>query len=71
MVGVPAHCSQAKIVHISKGFDAYGTVNEADPLEKSLEILSLQVSQLQARIDELEAQHQDVAKTAQSWEGKK
>jgi serine O-acetyltransferase len=70
MVGVPAHSMEAKVVTISRGFEAYGTPSEDDPMELLVEKLGHQVAELQARIGELEAQNQDLAKTAQRWEGK-
>jgi len=70
MVGVPAHAAQPKVVSVAKGFDAYGTPSEDDPMVKTLEQLAAQVAQMQSRINELEAQNQDSDKTAQRWEGK-
>jgi serine O-acetyltransferase len=71
MVGVPAHALESKVVSITRGFEAYGTPSEDDPMLKTLEKLSRQVEELQTRIGELEAQNQDLAKTAERWEGKK
>ena len=70
MVGVPAHVAQPKVVSIAHGFEAYGTPSEDDPVLAVIEQLSRQVGELQARIGELETQNQDLAKTAQRWEGK-
>jgi serine O-acetyltransferase len=70
MVGVPAHAVEPKAISIAHGFEAYGTPSEDDPVLRVMEQLSKQVGELQARIGELEAQNQDLAKTAQRWEGK-
>jgi len=70
MVGVPAHAAQQKTVSIARGFEAYGTPSEDDPVLKLLDQVTRQVTELQARIGELEAQNQDSAKTAQRWEAK-
>ncbi len=70
MVGVPAHVAETKILPVNKQFDAYGTPNEDDPMFKAMELLVRQVKELQSRIDELEGQRQDSAKTAQRWESK-
>ncbi len=70
VVGVPAHALESKIVSIAHGFEAYGTPKEEDPMVKTVEQLAAQMAQLQQRIDELESQNQDLAKTAQRWEGK-
>jgi len=67
MVGVPAHRA-APAKQAAHGFDAYGTPSEDDPMVKTLEQLTQKMAELQARIRELEAQHDDSEKTAKSWE---
>jgi serine O-acetyltransferase len=70
MVGVPAHAAQTKVLSIAKGFEAYGTPKEEDPMFRDFEQLLRKVAELQARITELETQNQDLVKTAQRWESK-
>jgi serine O-acetyltransferase len=70
MVGVPAHTAQVKKISIAKGFEAYGTPSDDDPLVKTIEHLLSQMEKLQTRIDQLEAQEQDSLKTAERWEAK-
>ena len=70
MVGVPAHVAQVKAVSIAKGFEAYGTPSEDDPMVKTIEQLTQQINKLQARLDQIDAQDQDSAKTAERWEAK-
>ena len=70
VVGVPAHTVEPKVVSIAHGFEAYGTPSEDDPIIKTVEQLARQVAELQLRINELQAQNQDLVKTAQRWEGK-
>lgn len=70
MVGVPAHALESRGISIVRGFEAYGTPSEDDPVLKLVTQLSRQVTELQSRVGELEAQNQDLAKTAQRWEGK-
>jgi serine O-acetyltransferase len=70
MVGVPAHSVELKPAPRVQNFSAYATPSEDDPVLKRLEALGGQMASLQARINELEAQNQDLLKTAQRWEVK-
>lgn len=70
MVGVPAHTLETKPLSVDHGFEAYGTPDEADPVLKTVEQLSQQLAQMQARLGALEAQNHDLGKTAERWEGK-
>ncbi len=70
MVGVPAHATETHVIPLSKTFEAYGTPKEDDPMQVTLEKLIKKMSELQTRVTELEAQNDDLAKSAQRWEGK-
>lgn len=70
MVGVPAHPVEPKHVQTAEHFDAYGAQDETDPVLKAVETLTMQVSELQKRIAELESNANDSIKTAKMWESK-
>jgi serine O-acetyltransferase len=70
MVGVPAHSVELKATQAAPNFSAYGTPSSDDPVIRQLDSLSAQLSGMQSRIAELEAQNQDLLKTAERWEGK-
>jgi serine O-acetyltransferase len=75
MVGVPAHAASAPPQETAQGntpekagerFEAYATSRAEDPMVKAIERLHRQIEALQDRLNEIEAQ---AAQTAKSWEG--
>jgi hypothetical protein len=71
MVGVPAHSVEAKIAPTVPHFDAYGTgSDEEDPMQKTIDMLTTKLDELQKRLDAMEGESSDSIKTAQRWEGK-
>ncbi len=70
MVGVPAHSVQAAPQPAGNIFQAYATSNSDDPALRLLEQLNQQVTELTAKVRELESQQSDGNKTADYWEAK-
>jgi serine O-acetyltransferase len=74
MVGVPAHSFNEKATKQgkSKGFEAYGTPQEADadPVFKLLNKMQQEIEVLQRRVVELEADEASLLSSANKWEPK-
>jgi len=71
MVGVPAHSVETKAVSAVPHFDAYGTGSEEeDPMQKTIDMLTAKLNEMQKRLDAMEDRGSDSIKTAQRWEGK-